>query len=183
MRGTYIAVFLLSYIIVSACRKANIPDFVSLLLIDSWQWYDRNKFADPNNIDFIKYDRINYAFFQPDTNGNLFGTDEWADPQLLWGPYIYDESKQFMSGPNRNYFCSWDEPTREKPHPNHNCNYHDVERGLLHLAQSKGVQVMPSIGGWTLSDYFPQIAANPAKRENFAQQCVDLIEAYGFDGE
>jgi hypothetical protein len=25
----------------------------------SWQWYDRNKFADPKNVDFGKYDRIN----------------------------------------------------------------------------------------------------------------------------
>ena len=31
----------------------------------SWQWYDRNKYADPTNIQFSKYDRINYAFFQP----------------------------------------------------------------------------------------------------------------------
>ena len=39
----------------------------------SWQWYDRNKLADPVNIDFTKYTRINFAFFQPDTQGNLYG--------------------------------------------------------------------------------------------------------------
>ena len=44
----------------------------------AWQWYDRNKFADPKNVDFSKYDRINYAFFQPDKQGRLYGTDEWA---------------------------------------------------------------------------------------------------------
>jgi hypothetical protein len=43
----------------------------------SWQWYDRNKLADPVNIDFTKYTRINYAFFQPDTQGNLYGVRDY----------------------------------------------------------------------------------------------------------
>jgi hypothetical protein len=47
----------------------------------SWQWYDCNKLADPNNVNFAKYTRINCAFFQPDLQGNLYGTDKWADPQ------------------------------------------------------------------------------------------------------
>jgi chitinase len=64
-----------------------------------------------------------------------------------------------------------------------NCNYHDTAKGLLYLAQSLGVEVWPSIGGWTLSDNFPGIAADPQLREHFAQQCVDLVQAYGFDGE
>jgi hypothetical protein len=34
--------------------------------------------TDPKNVDFSKYDRINYAFFQPDKEGNIYGTDEWA---------------------------------------------------------------------------------------------------------
>ena len=147
--------------------------------LHSWQWYDRNKLAAPPNVDFSKYDRINYAFFQPDEFGSLFGTDEWADPQLLWGPYVWDAASQVMSGPGRNYFCSWDGPN---PATDHNCGYHDLSQGILHLAQSQGVEVMPSIGGWTLLDNFPGIAADPAKREHFARQCVDLIVAYGFDG-
>lgn len=81
-----------------------------------------------------------------------------------------------MSGPNKNYFCSWDAP-RNKP-----CNYHDTSRGLIRRAHEAGAEVMPSIGGWTLSDNFPGIAASPAKRDNFAEQCVELIEAYDFDG-
>lgn len=151
----------------------------------SWQWYDRNKFADPNNIDFSKYTRIHYAFFQPDEKGSLYGTDEWGDPQILWGPYVTGGNartrrrKMSDGGGSRednNYKCSWDGPDVK------NCNYHDLNRGLLHLAQSAGVQVMPSIGGWTLSDNFPAIAADEELREYFAKQCVELIEAYGFDG-
>jgi GH18 family chitinase len=42
--------------------------------------------------------------------------------------------------------------------------------------------VYPSIGGWSLSDPFPPMAANPTARKNFAQQCVALIKNYNFDG-
>jgi hypothetical protein len=55
-----------------------------------WHWYDCNKLTDLVNVDFAKYAWINYAFFQPDSQGNLYGTDEWADPQLLVGPYLQD---------------------------------------------------------------------------------------------
>ena len=45
----------------------------------SWQWYDRSKLAKPANMDFTKVTRVNYAFFQLDEKGNIWGTDEWAD--------------------------------------------------------------------------------------------------------
>lgn len=47
--------------------------------------YDRNKLAAPGNMDFTKVDVVNYAFFQTDTNGNIWGTDSWGDPNVLFG--------------------------------------------------------------------------------------------------
>lgn len=38
------------------------------------------------------------------------------------------------------------------------------------------------VGGWTLSNSFPAVAADPKKRLRFAQECVGLIADYGFDG-
>lgn len=139
----------------------------------SWQWYDRDKAGDPQNIDFGKYDRINYAFFQTDKQGEIYGTDEWADPQLLWGPYIYDEANQIQSGVGANYYCSWDGPSLR------NCNFHDTSKGLIDLVHKAGATVMPSIGGWTLSDTFPTVAASEMTRQNFARNCVRLITEYG----
>lgn len=43
-------------------------------------------------------------------------------------------------------------------------------------------QIYPSLGGWTLSDPFPALAASEKARANFAENCVTLIEEYGFDG-
>lgn len=37
-------------------------------IIASWQWYDRSKLAKPENMDFRKVTRVNFAFFQVCTN-------------------------------------------------------------------------------------------------------------------
>lgn len=53
--------------------------------------------------------------------------------------------------------------------------------GLLELARQKGVKVMASIGGWSMSKHFPEMAADPVKRARFIEDCKTLIEM-GFDG-
>lgn len=50
------------------------------------------------------------------------------------------------------------------------------------MAHEAGAQVYPSLGGWSLSDPFPAMAADPISRMNFAQKCIDLIIDYDFDG-
>ena len=50
----------------------------------SWQWYDRAKLAKPQNMDFSKVQRVNFAFFQTNESGDIFGTDSWADANLLF---------------------------------------------------------------------------------------------------
>jgi chitinase len=53
--------------------------------------------------------------------------------------------------------------------------------GVLELAHSKGVKVMASIGGWSMCKHFPEMAADPVKRQRFINDCVKLINT-GFDG-
>jgi len=89
---------------------------------------------------------------------------------VLYGPFDW-------SGSGTEY-CSWDGPG-EPP----NCAAHtNEEGGLIQLSHEAGVEVYPSIGGWTLSDHFPKLAADPAARQKFAENCVKLIEDYDFDG-
>lgn len=45
-----------------------------------------------------------------------------------------------------------------------------------------GAELYPSLGGWSLSDTFPEMAADENARMNFAEKCIELIEDYGFDG-
>ena len=118
----------------------------------NWQWYDRNKLVKPQSIDYSKYTIINYCFMKPESDGTISLTDAWADEQLLYG------ENDWVNG---GYL------------PN---------TSLIELSHNNGVKVLPSIGGWTLSDNFPGIAADPTKRATFAQACVNLIQTYNFDG-
>lgn len=136
----------------------------------SWQWYDRSQLAKPQNMNFNKVNRINFAFFQSDVNGNLYGTDSWADPNVLFGPYDYNPPSDAVK------YCSHDSAG------NKNCATHYYEQGLISLAHAAGAEVWPSIGGWSLSTTFPKIAASSSAREKFANECISLIQDYDFDG-
>ena len=47
--------------------------------------YDRNNLAKPTNLDHSKVTRYNFAFFQTNAIGDIWGTDDYADPILLYG--------------------------------------------------------------------------------------------------
>jgi chitinase len=49
-------------------------------------------------------------------------------------------------------------------------------------ASHPDLKVLMSIGGWTLSSRFPEVAATPEARETFVTSCVDILETWGFDG-
>jgi len=72
--------------------------------------------------------------------------------------------------------CSWDAANTKA------CNFYNFKEGLIYLVHAAGGQIFPSLGGWTLSDAFPAMAASASSRANFASQCVDLIKEYDFDG-
>ena len=61
-----------------------------------------------------------------------------------------------------------------------------IEGGIRQIAEFKQkyrhVKVLASIGGWTFSDQFSQIAADPNKRLNFARTAAAICSHYGFDG-
>ncbi|UKA03360.1 glycosyl hydrolase family 18 protein [Photobacterium damselae] len=53
--------------------------------------------------------------------------------------------------------------------------------GLIDLAHEKGVKVMASLGGWSMSKHFPEMARDEAKKARFLAD-VDKLMALGFDG-
>ncbi|MBS1636458.1 MAG: T9SS type A sorting domain-containing protein [Bacteroidetes bacterium] len=120
----------------------------------NWQWYDRNKLVQPSTIAYHKYSVINYCFFKPESTGAISNTDSWADENLLQGQINWSTSP-YSYYPNTS---------------------------LVDLAHNAGTKVMVSIGGWTLSDNFPTIAASAGTRTMFASECCRLIRFYHFDG-
>ena len=132
----------------------------------NWQWYDRNKLVNPQSIDYSRYSIINYSFFAPQPDGTIKITDPWADKNLLLGPINWSTAPA-------GYDTSYDFG---------NPAYHQPGHKMADICHQHGVTFLPSIGGWSLSDHFPAIAADAGKRQTFANQCVSLIQAFGFDG-
>jgi chitinase len=48
--------------------------------------------------------------------------------------------------------------------------------------QNRQLKVLISVGGWDESGLFSSVAATAAKRERFAQSCVDFLRQHGLDG-
>lgn len=120
----------------------------------NWQWYDRAKLVKPSTIAYSKYSVINYCFFKPELNGTISNTDTWADENLLQGQINWSTN-----------------PVSYYPNTS-----------IIDLAHNAGTKIYVSIGGWTLSDNFPTIAASSTLRAKFASECNRLIKFYKFDG-
>lgn len=53
---------------------------------------------------------------------------------------------------------------------------------IVEAAHSDGCKVLLAVGGWLGSKEFPELASKKETRENFAQNCRDLVEKYNLDG-
>ena len=147
------ALLTLSLFIMSVKLNAQTcPDIIGYY--PNWQWYDRAKLVTPMTIQYSKYSIINYAFFKPELSGAISSTDSWADENLLLGQINWSTS-----------------PVSYYPNTS-----------IVDRAHNANTKILPSIGGWTLSDNFPSIAASSTKRITFAHSCCDLIRTYNFDG-
>ena len=119
----------------------------------SWSIYARN--YEVADIPAEKVNVINYAFANINPNT---GTIALGDP--------YADIDKFYAGD-----C-WDEGCLRG-------NFHQLQilkQNYSHL------RTLISVGGWTWSTYFSDVAMTEESREVFAQSCVDFILEYGFDG-
>ena len=99
-----------------------------------------------------KLTHINYAFANI-ANGEIALGDRWADIEK---PYPGD---------------SWDDPLRG--------NFN----ALLTLKERHPhVKTLISVGGWTWSGRFSDVAVSEDSRSRFSASCVDFMTRYGFDG-
>ncbi|MDC0145249.1 glycosyl hydrolase family 18 protein [bacterium] len=119
----------------------------------SWSIYARN--YEVSDIPAEKINIINYAFANINPNsGTITLGDSYADIDKFYPGDCWDEG--CLRG-----------------------NFHQLQilkENYPHL------RTLISIGGWTWSTYFSDIAMTEESREIFAQSCVDFIVEYGFDG-
>ena len=119
----------------------------------SWGVYARDYVVMDIPADKINF--INYAFAKINPGS---GTIELGDP--------YADIDQFYPGD-----C-WDAGCLRG-------NFHQLQ---ILKEMHPHLNTLISIGGWTWSTYFSDIALTEESREIFAQSCVDFIDLYGFDG-
>lgn len=100
-----------------------------------------------------KLTHINYAFANVNADYECILADAWSDTQF---PYPGDPEDAELLG-----------------------NF----RALQNLKdEHPGLQTLISVGGWTWSARFSDVALTPESRAAFANSCVDFMLRYGFDG-
>ncbi len=119
----------------------------------SWSVYVRDYHVPDIPADKINY--INYAFANIDNvNGTIMLGDAYADIDKFY------EGDSWEPGSLRGSFHRLQILKDENPH----------------------VKTLISVGGWTWSHYFSDIALTADSRATFAASCVDFIQQYEFDG-
>ena len=119
----------------------------------SWSVYARDYHV--SDIPSEKINFINYAFANINsTTGTIMLGDPYADIDKFYPGDCWEEG--CLRG-----------------------SFHQLQ---LLKADYPYVKTLISVGGWTWSTYFSDIAMTEESREIFAQSCVDFIIEYDFDG-
>src|SRR5438874_5586927 len=132
------------------------PTQVRAAFFANWDRYARGYFV--NQIPASKLNVIDYAFAMPTAAGTCALSDSWSDYQApTWsGDNSVDGVADDPSNPNQHVFGNFNQLMKLK-------------------ATLPGLHVVMSIGGWTLSKYFSDVAATDASRQAFVQTCIDLL--------
>ena len=140
----------------AAAAAGSQPSQVRAAFFANWDRYARGYFV--KQIPAGKLNVINYAFAAPTAAGTCGLSDAWSDYQApTWsGSDSVDGVSDDPANPNQHLFGNFNQLVKLKAaHPD--------------------LKVVMSIGGWTLSKYFSDVAATPASRQAFVQSCVDLL--------
>ncbi|MFE8700655.1 glycosyl hydrolase family 18 protein [Cytobacillus sp. FJAT-54145] len=106
-----------------------------------------------SNIDASKLTHINYAFANISPDGKMIVGDSWADIEK---PFPGDTSGQ----PYKGNFYQLTKLKQQHPH----------------------LKTLISVGGWTWSGKFSDVALTEESRTIFAESALQFILKYGFDG-
>jgi chitinase len=158
--GAAIAVLLVGVglVAVGTAAASSKPDDVRAVFFANWDRYARGYFV--NQIPAGTLNVIDYAFAGPTSAGTCGLSDVWSDYQApTWaGSNSVDGVADDPANPNQHLFGNFNQLVKLKAaHPN--------------------LKVVMSIGGWTLSKYFSDVAATAASRQAFVASCVDLLLA------
>jgi chitinase len=120
-----------------------------------WAIYGRGYF--PKDIPANRLTHINYAFATPTADGKCGILDPWADYQRTFAASeSVDGVADDSANPDQHLFGNFNQLRKLK-------------------AANSHLKIMMSIGGWSDSVYFSDVAATAAAREKFVNSCIDML--------
>lgn len=139
-----------------AAARPAAPVEVRGAFFANWDRYARGYFV--NQIPADRLNVIDYAFAFISPTGRCTLSDPWSDYQApTWsGASSVDGVADDPSNPNQHLFGNFNELRELK-------------------AAHPGLRVEISIGGWTGSTYFSDVAATAASRQAFVASCIDIF--------
>jgi chitinase len=134
---------------------AGNTQYRNVMYYGEWSIYAGQKNFYPSRIDGSQITHLNFAFMDMDANGDLVLCDEHAD---------------FLAVLPEQSGITYGEP------------YAGV-LGAMTILRSKypNMKIGISVGGWTRSGDFAEVAASPAKRQHFAENIAKFVDYLGFD--
>lgn len=169
--------------------KAAAPSYKVVGYFTNWGIYDANYQVE--QIDATKLTHLNYAFADLCWNGKHGNpsNDPGNPNKATWNCKDAGVPTQMGNVPNGAIVLGdpWADVNNNDGVP---LEWEDCEKGkcgnfykLNKLKQSNpNLKTLLSVGGWTWSNHFSDVAADPAARTNFANSAVNVIRTYGFDG-
>lgn len=129
------------------------PNKNIVVYFPEWGIYGAHNNYTMDKIPWDKVTHVNYAFAKPLADGTIAGFDCWAAMKESQGCENKDGA--------------------------YDGNFADLQYAK---AKYPRVKNLISIGGWTLSGTFSDIAADPVKRNRFAESSIEFMKKFGFDG-
>src|SRR3954451_7979890 len=140
----------------TARQAAAAPTDVHAAFFTNWSRYARGYLAKQFPADRLNV--LDYAFAGATAAGTCGLSDQWSDYEApTWtGDTSVDGIADDPANPDQHLFGNFNQILKLK-------------------AAHPGLKAVMSIGGWTLSTYFSDVAASPASRQAFVASCVDLL--------
>ncbi len=131
------------------------PDKVVSAYFADWDVYGRGYFV--KDIPADKINTVLYAFGMPTADGGCSVIDPWADYQMVyWSGANAVDGQADNFGDNGGLYGNFNQLKKLKAlHPD--------------------LKILISLGGWSLSTYFSDVAATQASREKFVAACIDTF--------
>nr|WP_235440476.1 glycosyl hydrolase family 18 protein [Paenibacillus sp. DMB20] len=147
----------------------------------SWAAYGRN--YNVSDIDPGKMTHINYAFADICWNGRHGNPDPASPNPSTWT--CQDENSQTINVPNGTIVLGdpWIDTGKRFPGDAWDQPYAGNINQLNKLKKiNPNLKTIISVGGWSWSNRFSDVAASQVTRETFANSAVDFLRKYNFDG-